>query len=61
MARNVEIKARITSVASVLPKLSALASEGPTDIAQDDTFFRCETGRLKLRDFLNGTGELPVR
>ena len=58
MARNVEIKARIASVESLLPRAAGLASEGPTEIAQDDTFFRCESGRLKLRDFLNGSGEL---
>ena len=58
MARNVEIKARIASVESLLPLTAALASEGPLEIRQDDTFFRCATGRLKLRDFLNGTGEL---
>ena len=58
MARNVEIKARISSVEALLPRAAALASEGPFDIQQDDTFFRCETGRLKLRDFLNGSGEL---
>ncbi len=58
MARNVEIKARIASVAALLPRAASLASEGPTEIAQDDTFFRCDAGRLKLRDFLNGNGEL---
>ena len=58
MARNVEIKARIASVESLLPLTAALANEGPIEIRQDDTFFRCATGRLKLRYFLNGTGEL---
>ena len=58
MARNVEIKARIASVESLLPKAAALASEGPVEMAQDDTFFHCESGRLKLRDFLDGSGEL---
>jgi len=58
MARNVEIKARITSVESLLSLTAALADEGPIEIRQDDTFFRCQNGRLKLRDFLDGTGEL---
>ena len=58
MARNVEIKARIASVESLLPKAAPLATEGPFEIRQDDTFFRCESGRLKLRDFLDGSGEL---
>ena len=58
MARNVEIKARIESIEALMPTVAALATEGPIEISQDDTFFRCESGRLKLRDFLNGSGEL---
>jgi predicted adenylyl cyclase CyaB len=58
MARNVEIKARIENVALLVPRVAALATEGPLDLAQDDTFFRCETGRLKLRAFSNDAGEL---
>ena len=58
MARNIEIKARIESVALLTPKVAELASEGPLEIAQDDTFFNCVTGRLKLRAFSNDAGEL---
>jgi len=58
MARNIEIKARIESVTSLLPRVAALATSGPTDIDQDDTFFRCENGRLKLRTFSAESGEL---
>lgn len=58
MSRNIEIKARIESVAALTPKAAAIATHGPTEIAQDDTFFRCETGRLKLRRFSNSDGEL---
>lgn len=58
MARNVEIKARVENVALLTPKVAALASEGPLEIAQDDTFFSCEAGRLKLRAFSNEAGEL---
>lgn len=58
MARNVEIKARIASAEALVPRVAALASERPIEIVQQDTFFRCEKGRLKLRDFLDGTGEL---
>ena len=58
MGRNVEIKARIASVESLVEKVASLASEGPTEIAQDDTFFHCQSGRLKLRGFLDGSGEL---
>jgi predicted adenylyl cyclase CyaB len=58
MSRNVEIKARIQNVALLAPQVAALATEGPLDLAQDDTFFKCETGRLKLRAFSNDAGEL---
>jgi predicted adenylyl cyclase CyaB len=58
VARNIEIKAHIRSVAAVLERAAALADEGPTEIEQDDTFFECRTGRLKLRTFTDDTGEL---
>lgn len=58
MARNVEIKARIASVQALVPKAAALATEGPIGIVQDDTFFRCDNGRLKLRAFSTSSGEL---
>jgi predicted adenylyl cyclase CyaB len=58
MSRNVEIKARIESGDTWSAKIAALAGAGPIDIAQDDTFFRCDTARLKLRAFSGGTGEL---
>ena len=58
MARNVEIKARIDSVEAVLPRALALADGPPELIAQDDTFFTCAVGRLKLRVFADGRGEL---
>jgi adenylate cyclase class IV len=58
MARNVEVKARIASVEALLPRARALADASERLIEQDDTFFACANGRLKLRDFGNGTGEL---
>jgi adenylate cyclase class IV len=58
VSRNIEIKARIDSVETLTAKAAALADEGPIEIAQDDTFFRCHSGRLKLRAFSDGTGEL---
>ncbi|MEP6503139.1 MAG: class IV adenylate cyclase [Betaproteobacteria bacterium] len=39
-------------------RTAAIAGAGPTAIPQDDTFFRCDNGRLKLRAFEDGTGEL---
>lgn len=58
MARNVEVKARIDSVAALLPRARALADGPEQRIEQDDTFFACARGRLKLRDFGDGRGEL---
>jgi predicted adenylyl cyclase CyaB len=58
VSRNVEIKARITSVEALLPRVKAVADQGPFDIRQDDTYFACITGRLKLRVFSKGEGEL---
>ena len=58
MPRNIEIKAHIESVQALTPKAAALADKGPIEITQDDTFFQCEAGRLKLRAFSKEEGEL---
>lgn len=58
MPRNIEIKARIHSIEALVPMAAAVATKGPIEIAQDDTFFRCESGRLKLRAFSATEGEL---
>ena len=58
MARNIEIKARIASVEALAPRVAALAEAGPTAIEQDDTFFPCPTGRLKLRQLSPTEGQL---
>ena len=58
MPRNVEFKARIESVEALLPRVSALAGTAPIEILEDDMFFRCDSGRMKLRAFrepLNST------
>lgn len=58
MPRNIEIKARVADRAALEQRAAALADEGPAQIFQDDTFFVCPEGRLKLRDFGDGCGEL---
>jgi len=58
MPRNVEIKARLDNFNAVAAKAAAMADHGPIAIAQDDTFFRCDNGRLKLRVFSEMEGEL---
>jgi predicted adenylyl cyclase CyaB len=58
MARNIEIKARIASVEAIAERAAALADQGPIEIRQDDTFFTCERGRLKLRALTPTEGQL---
>lgn len=58
MARNIEIKARIESVESLQSVVAKIADEGPIEIHQDDTFFACPNGRLKLRAFSEHDGQL---
>lgn len=59
MARNIEIKARIASVDALLPRAQALAGGAePQLITQDDSFFDVPQGRLKLRQFADGSAEL---
>jgi len=58
MPRNIEIKARIDSSDAIAAKARVLANADPVEISQDDTFFRCSSGRLKLREFADGSAEL---
>ena len=58
MPRNIEIKARIDSVETFALRVAAMADNGPVEILQDDTFFRCDGGRLKLRTLVCGAGDL---
>ena len=58
MARNIEIKARIENVDAMAVKVAALADHGPIDIVQDDTFFVCARGRIKLRTVSPTEGQL---
>ena len=58
MPRNIEIKARIDSIEALARRVAPWANGPPVDIFQDDTFFRCANGRLKLRAFSASAGEL---
>ncbi|MCX7176032.1 MAG: class IV adenylate cyclase [Proteobacteria bacterium] len=60
MARNIEIKARMSpdQVDSILSKVMSLADQDPIEIHQDDIFFACPNGRLKLRIFSPIEGQL---
>jgi predicted adenylyl cyclase CyaB len=58
MPSNVEIKARIADLATIANLAASLSAAPPQTLVQRDTFFRCATGRLKLREFDTGAGEL---
>lgn len=58
MSRNVEIKAQVSDMASLKERAKSIATEGPFEINQEDTFFKCNSGRLKLRKFDDARGEL---
>ncbi|MDJ0315822.1 class IV adenylate cyclase [Arthrobacter sp. H35-MC1] len=49
MPTNIEIKARVACLESLIPVVVSLADTRPEHVAQDDTFFDCPNGRLKLR------------
>ena len=57
-ARNVEWKARARDLVAIEHRAAQLATAGPLDLEQDDTFFACPAGRLKLREFPQARGEL---
>ena len=58
MARNVEIKARVADLPRLRDRVAALALAPPQALEQTDTFFPVPGGRLKLRRFADGAGEL---
>ena len=58
MPRNVEIKARVPDPERLRRVVADLADGPPEHLRQEDTFFACEEGRLKLRRFSDGSGEL---
>ena len=57
-ARNVEIKARVADPGALRARVAAAATARPVIIGQRDTFFAVAHGRLKLRRFDDGSGEL---
>ncbi len=58
MPTNVEAKARVTDLAPIRARIEPLA-DGPAQILdQEDIFFAAPDGRLKLRIFGEGNGEL---
>ncbi len=58
MNRNIEIKARLRDLAATEARVAQLATSECVVLRQSDTFFNCPNGRLKLRVFPDGLGEL---
>ncbi len=58
MPSNVEIKARAEDLHRIRKVAEALTDTPPQLISQEDTFFQVQSGRLKLRIFTEGHGEL---
>lgn len=58
MARNIEIKANIRDLDSLVSEVTRIVDSEPVKIDQDDTFFHCPDGRLKLRELTANKGEL---
>uniref|UniRef100_M4A7Q5 Si:ch211-156b7.4 n=1 Tax=Xiphophorus maculatus TaxID=8083 RepID=M4A7Q5_XIPMA len=58
MLSNVEIKAKVSDPEEFAKMAAQLSQSEGTIIHQHDTFFNCSRGRLKLRDLMNGSGQL---
>jgi adenylate cyclase class IV len=58
LKRNVEIKARATDPRALHERAERLSGGPPTLLRQEDTFFRCPGGRLKLRVLSDNRAEL---
>lgn len=58
MPRNIEIKAILKDREAIVAVVANKSNGPPQTIKQHDFFFRCNEGRLKLRVFDSGRGEL---
>ena len=58
VARNIEIKARVSDMAALRSRVATVARTSSVLLRQTDTFFIVPQGRLKLREFEDGSGEL---
>uniref|UniRef100_A0ACB8FM04 Uncharacterized protein n=2 Tax=Sphaerodactylus townsendi TaxID=933632 RepID=A0ACB8FM04_9SAUR len=58
MPANVEIKARVQNLTQLMSNAERLSGSPGCVILQTDTFFSVPCGRLKLRDFRDGRGQL---
>jgi adenylate cyclase class IV len=58
MPTNIEIKARASDYQAQLRRAEEIADGPPLRFTQEDTFYHVPNGRLKLRVFADGSGEL---
>ena len=58
MPANIEIKARVVDMQALRRRAAALCDQAPVIIEQLDTFFNIPRGRLKLRTWGTGAGQL---
>jgi len=58
MPRNIELKARLEDLAAARAIAGQVATEHLGRFRQVDTYFRCRTGRLKLREVSGQAAEL---
>ncbi|XP_006621191.1 uncharacterized protein LOC102674048 [Apis dorsata] len=56
--RNIEIKAKIDNPELKISRIVQLTKDNGIIMKQHDTFFKVAEGRLKLRKFEDGSGEL---
>ena len=58
MPHNIEIKARVDDMDALAACVRKIADQAAVEIAQEDTFFTCAAGRLKLRKLGPNSGQL---
>ena len=58
MAANIEVKARVHDFDELRRRAELLSDTPCQDIPQEDTFFYCPNGRLKLRELSPECGQL---
>jgi len=58
LAKNIEIKARVTDYNEQRSRAETLSDSAPEELIQEDTFFHVTEGRLKLREFPNDPAQL---
>ena len=58
MAQNIEIKCRVPNVSEMEKRVRELTRTDCEILYQEDVFYRADQGKLKLRIFPDGTGDL---